>query len=79
MTRAAVAADFDGVHPSVDGYLSTAGRALPVRAPSLGGQVATVLSGWTPDATRWLTDVTTGLIPPVDWRVDGDTTPSLDR
>ncbi len=70
---AAVAADVDGVHLSVDGYLSTAGRALPVRAPSIGGQVATVLGGWEPDAIWWLTDVATGLGTPVDWRRDDHT------
>ncbi len=66
------AADFDGVYLSVDGYLSTAGRALPVHVRSLGDQVATVLGGWDPDATWWLTDVATGLGAPVDWRLDRD-------
>ncbi|MGQ1837356.1 hypothetical protein ACT4S2_02745 [Kocuria turfanensis] len=47
----AVAADHDGVHLSVAGYLATNGRALPVA----GGH--TVLAGWDPDATWWLTDV----------------------
>ena len=70
---AAVAADVDGVHLTVDGYLSTAGRALPVRVPSFGGPVATVLGGWDPDATWWLTDAATGLGTPVDWRRDDHT------
>ena len=68
-------ADFDGVYLSVDGYLSTAGRALPVHVRSLGDQVATVLGGWDPDATWWLTDVATGLGTPVDWRRDDHTHP----
>ena len=46
-----VAAEFDGVHLTVAGYLSTAGRAVPVV-----DDWATVLAGWDPDATYWLTD-----------------------
>lgn len=45
-----VAADYDGVHLTVRGYLTTAGRAL-----ELDG-TATVLAGWDPDRTFWLTD-----------------------
>jgi hypothetical protein len=67
---AAVATRFDAVHLTVDGYLSTAGRALPVEHPS--GPAATVLAGWDPDATWWLTDVRPGLGRPVDWRCDDD-------
>jgi hypothetical protein len=48
---AAVAADYDAVHLSVGGYLTTAGRALPAG----GGR--TVLAGWSPDETYWLADV----------------------
>ena len=76
---AAVAADFDAVHVTVGGYLTTAGRALSVGpgigAPggSSGGGVApteeakTMLAGWPPDETYWLADVlqTTGR--PVRW------------
>lgn len=47
---AAVAADHDAVHVSVQGYLAAAGRAIDVD----GG--ATVLAGWAPDETFWLTD-----------------------
>jgi hypothetical protein len=43
----AVAADYDGVHLSVPGYLTTAGRYLAV------GQSCTVLAGWNPDETYW--------------------------
>jgi hypothetical protein len=47
----AVARDWDGVHLRVAGYLATAGRALPV------GTARTLLGGWNPDETYWLTDV----------------------
>lgn len=46
-----VAEEYDGVHVTVLGYLSTAGRAVPVV-----DDWATVLAGWDPDATYWLTD-----------------------
>lgn len=48
----AVATDFDGVHLSVLGYLATAGHAIPV-----GDDIASVLAGWDPDQTWWLTTV----------------------
>lgn len=50
----AVAGDYDAVHVSVHGYLTTAGEAHPVP----GGN--TVLAGWNPDVTYWLCDVTAG-------------------
>ena len=52
---AAVAEEFDAVHLTVDGYLSTAGRALPVDVP--GPPACTLLAGFEPDATWWLTDL----------------------
>jgi hypothetical protein len=48
----AVAADYDGVHLTVGGYLTAAGRALPVSKAA-----ATMLAGWDPDLTYWLGDV----------------------
>lgn len=48
---AAVAREVDAVHLTVVGYLTTAGRALP-----LGDGLATVLGGWDPDCTYWLVD-----------------------
>jgi hypothetical protein len=51
----AVAADWDGVHISVAGYLSTAGRPLPA------GSARTLLAGWNPDETYWLADAITSL------------------
>ena len=45
--------DFDGVHVTIGGYVSTCGLALPI------GDAFTMLSGWIPDATLWLHDVAT--------------------
>jgi hypothetical protein len=50
-----VAAQWDGVHVSVAGYLSTAGIAV-----DSGGGAATLLAGWDADQTLWLRDVFTG-------------------
>ena len=47
-----VAQNFDAVHLTVAGYLSTAGLAVPVENDQM-----TVLAGWDPDQTFWLTDV----------------------
>ncbi|HET8994297.1 MAG TPA: hypothetical protein VFN32_10895 [Rhodococcus sp. (in: high G+C Gram-positive bacteria)] len=47
---AAVAADYDAVHLTVLGYLTTPGLAIPLIARS----GASVLAGWDPDATFWL-------------------------
>lgn len=47
----AVAGDWDAVHLTVTGYLTTAGRALEV-----DGEHASVLAGWDPDATFWFAD-----------------------
>ena len=49
---AGVARDFDAAHLTVAGYLATAGRAIPV-----DDDLATVLAGWDPDQTYWLTEV----------------------
>ena len=58
---AAVAADYDAVHLSVAGYLTTAGRALSV------DDGRTVLAGWNPDQTFWLTEVLASSGPPANW------------
>ena len=50
---AAVAGDYDAVHLTVVGYLTTAGRDLAA------GQARTMLAGWNPDATYWLNDFLT--------------------
>ena len=49
---AQAAQNFDAVHLTVGGYLSTAGLAVPVE-----NDLMTVLAGWDPDQTIWLTDV----------------------
>ncbi|MBW0116816.1 hypothetical protein, partial [Pseudonocardia abyssalis] len=49
---AAVARDHDAVHLTARAYLEAAGVALPV-----GGGTYTVLAGWDPDRTWWLTDL----------------------
>ena len=65
----AVAADYGAVHLSVAGYLSTAGRAI--RA----GEAHTVLAGWDPDQTWWLTDSPQRVDPAVRWVTTGDLEP----
>jgi hypothetical protein len=72
----AVADAFDAVHLTVDGYLSTAGRALPVEID--GHPARTLLGGWDPDATWWLTDVLPPLGQPTEWRRRDDEPPRWD-
>jgi hypothetical protein len=62
---AAVAADWDAIHLSVAGYLTTAGIAIPA-----AGNACTMLADWDPDATWWLNDVLSFTSPPEDWRED---------
>ena len=62
---AAAAADWDAVHVSVAGYLATAGIAIPA-----GDGTRTMLAGWDPDATWWLTDALCSTSQPEDWRAD---------
>lgn len=47
------AEEYDAIHLTVAGYLKTAGRAVAVT-----DDTASVLAGWDPDQTYWLTDVT---------------------
>jgi hypothetical protein len=60
---AAVAAEFDAVHLTVAGWLSIAGRPLPVP----GTDASTYLAGWGPDVTWWLADVLRLAGTPTDW------------
>lgn len=60
----AAASEYDAVHLTVLGYLTTAGRALPV------GDSHTVLAGWNPDETYWLTDVLAESGAPAEWHRD---------
>ena len=62
----AVASDYDAVHLTVMGYLTTAGRALPVL------DACTVLAGWDPDQTFWLTDILTESGEPTEWSINQD-------
>jgi hypothetical protein len=65
----AVAVDHDAVHLTVAAYLATPGRALSVE----GG--ATLVAGWDPDSTYWLSDVLTAGGEPLTWqRRDDDGT-----
>ena len=50
---AQIGREIDAAHLTVAGYLSIAGLAVPV-----GDDLMTVLAGWDPDQTYWLTDVT---------------------
>lgn len=47
-----VADEWDAVHLTGLGYISSAGREL-----SVGSDTSTVIAGWDPDRTYWLTDV----------------------
>jgi len=58
---AAAAADYDAIHLTVSGYLTTAGRALAVN------DARCLLAGWDPDKTYWLADCPAGGGPPVRW------------
>lgn len=62
----AVSADYDAVYLSMPAYLAGAGRALQVN----GG--ATVLGGWDPDSTFWLTDILQPAGPSSAWFFDRD-------
>ncbi|MFI6431545.1 hypothetical protein [Rhodococcus oryzae] len=66
---AAVAADYDAVHLTMIGYLTTPGIAIPLAARA----GATVLAGWDPDATFWLgNDLITIDNDPADWHLAPD-------
>jgi hypothetical protein len=58
---ATVGQDYDGVHLTVTGWLTTAGRAVPA------GAAHTVVAGWDPDTTWWLTDSLHPHGEPTDW------------
>ncbi|MFI8566060.1 hypothetical protein ACIGGF_05790 [Rhodococcus sp. NPDC078407] len=47
-----VAEHYDGIHLTVCGYLASAGTAV-----SLDDDTSSVIAGWAPDETYWLTDV----------------------
>ncbi|MBZ5738829.1 hypothetical protein [Nocardioides mangrovi] len=62
------AEEFDAIHLTVAGYLATAGRAVAVTEDT-----ASVLAGWDPDQTYWLTDVVLASAPERTWIRDDDT------
>jgi hypothetical protein len=61
---ASVATAWDGVHLSGRGYLAVSGRLLETSAP---GAARTLLAGWSPVQTHWLTDVVEEVGEPVRW------------
>lgn len=61
----AAAADYDAIHLTVAGYVLTAGRALPAE------NARTLLAGWDPDGTYWLTDILTASGQPRTWNRRG--------
>jgi len=58
----AVEGEWDAVHLSVAAYLALAGRAIEV-----DGERASVIAGWSPDTTWWLTEPPTSDVPPQNW------------
>lgn len=56
---------FDAVHLTVTGYLTTAGLAVTVE-----DNLMTVLAGWDPDQTYWLTEVIKDEPAQQTWRCD---------
>lgn len=58
----AVAKEWDAIHVTVAGYLTTATRSIQI-----DDERATVLAGWEPDQTWWLTDTLTNPAPPTRW------------
>lgn len=64
----AVAEEYGGVHLTVAGYLAAAGTAVDV-----DGDAASVIAGWAPDETFWLTDDVCADGDVVEWvREDND-------
>ncbi|MDV6268714.1 hypothetical protein [Rhodococcus globerulus] len=62
-----VANEWDAVHLTLLGYLSSATRVLHVDT-----ETASVIGGWDPDTTIWLTDVAREWDGPrQDWHLDG--------
>ncbi|MGN6445728.1 hypothetical protein [Amnibacterium sp.] len=66
----AVSRDYDAVHLSVLGYLATATRRIP-----LDGTTATLLCGWDPDQTWWLTDTLHASGPREHWHTTSGEAP----
>ncbi|MFB9377721.1 hypothetical protein ACFFKU_11360 [Kineococcus gynurae] len=80
---ASVAEEYDGVHLTLDGYLAVSGALLTTTVPGepappgaslRAGAARTLLAGWDPGRTSWLTDVLAphGAGAPHRWRAPGD-------
>lgn len=68
-----VASDWDAVHLTVECYLTSATRAIVIDA-----ECASVIAGWTPDVTFWLTDSTREMGDHrVPWHVSEGTAPYM--
>ncbi|MGJ9426204.1 hypothetical protein ACHABX_10230 [Nesterenkonia halotolerans] len=61
----AASKEYDGVHLSVAGYLSSAGRAIPV-----GADTASVIAGWNPGESWWFTSETILGSEVTHWQLD---------
>ncbi len=59
----AVAEEWDAVHLSVSAYLALAGRVIPV-----DDERASLIAGWSPDTTFWLTEPPRSDGPAQQWR-----------
>lgn len=60
-----VADEYGGVHLTVAGYLAAAGTAIDV-----DDDTASVIAGWAPDETHWLTDAVRPDSDMVEWVLD---------
>ena len=63
-----VSRDFDAVHLSTFAYLSSAGVLIQV-----DGEAASMIAGWNPDETYWLTDVSSDPATRTSWTLDNET------
>jgi hypothetical protein len=68
-----VVEEYDGVHLSLGAYLDLAGRALDVDDRS-----ASLIAGWHPDATFWLTPMPESARPPELWTARETQTSAID-
>ncbi|MFC7789827.1 hypothetical protein ACU045_12705 [Microbacterium sp. MAHUQ-60] len=63
---AAVAEHYDAVHLQIGAYLAAAGTAIPA-----GGAAASVIAGWSPGETYWVTEAISFADEPATW-LSGD-------
>jgi hypothetical protein len=67
---AAAAEDFDGIHLTVAAYLECSGTTIPVEPSHGRPNGASVVAGWNPDETVWLSDRT--ILQTQRWRMGDD-------